>query len=235
MQNSPLATENNPLYCGHPAPDLLDYLQRRRSCPLKNMGEPGPGRAQVETILKAAARVPDHGKLFPWHFIVFDGPARAQAGALLAAAWKEENPQQAEPAKLELESGRFARAPLVIGVISRVREGKHPVWEQILSAGAACQNLCLAANALGFATNWLTEWYSYSPAFKAALGLDARDHVAGFIYIGTATGQPDERPRPDLSAITTWWQPGAALNKGAEYGQAGLGIPRAGFAIDGMD
>lgn len=220
------------LLCGAPAPALLDYLLRRRSCPLKAMTGPGPDTAQIATIIEAASRVPDHGKMFPWHFIVFTGDARAQAGQLLAAAWAQENPSQAEPAKQELEAARFLRAPAVIGVISRMREGKHPLWEQILSAGAACQNMCLAANALGFGTNWLSEWYSYSPAFKAALGLDERDHVAGFIYIGQAAAAPEERPRPDRAAITTWWQPGATLNRGDAYGMPGTGLPQAGFALD---
>lgn len=235
MQNNQPLTRPTTLYCGHKSPEMADYLGRRRSCPLKNMCGPGPDHGAIESILAAAARVPDHGKMFPWHFIVFDGDARKQAGELLAAAWREENPQQAEPAKLELEAERFMRAPLVIGVISRVREGKHPLWEQILSAGAACQNLCLAANAVGFATNWLTEWYAYSPSFKSALGLDARDHVAGFIYIGTPTAQPEERDRPDVNAITTWWTAGATLNKGETYGHPGMGLPRTGFALDTRD
>lgn len=228
MQDQKILTA---LSCGRPSAELLQYLQSRRSCPLKNMGGPGPDAAQIDTILRAAARVPDHGKMFPWHFVVFTGDARAQAGVLLADAWKAENPGQSEPAKLELESARFTRAPAVIGVISRVREGKNPLWEQILSAGAACQNLCLAANALGFGTNWLTEWYGYSPAFKTALGLDARDHVAGFVYIGTAAAAPEERDRPDLAAITTHWTPGAELNKGESYGQHGMGLPKAGFVF----
>ena len=228
---SPAPTE---LFCGTPSAEMLSYLQARRSCPLKNMGGPGPDAAQLQNILQAASRVPDHGKMFPWHFIVFNGDARAQAGALLAHAWQQENPAQAEPAKLELEAARFTRAPLVIGVISRLREGKHAFWEQILSAGAACQNLCLAANALGFGTNWLTEWYAYSPAFKTALGLDKRDHVAGFIYIGTPTTAPEERDRPDLAAITTHWTPGAALNKGDSYGLPGTGFPKAGFSVEGL-
>ena len=222
------------LFCGRREQALVSYLLARRSCPLKNMGGPGPDAAAIDTILRAAARVPDHGKMFPWHFIVFTGDARAQAGVLLAAAWAQENPQQAEPAKQELEAARFTRAPAVIAVISRLREGKHPLWEQILSAGAACQNLCLAANALGFATNWLTEWYAYSPAFKAALGLDARDHVAGFVYIGSATAAPEERDRPNMAAITTHWRPGTSLNRGEGYGLPGAGFPKAGFSINGL-
>lgn len=220
------------LLCGDPLPAMGDYLARRRSCPLKDMAAPAPSPAQIEDILQSAARVPDHGKMFPWHFIVFSGAARKQAGILLREAWAQENPQQAEPAKLELEAERFLRAPLVIGVVSRVREGKHPLWEQILSAGAACQNLCLAANARGYATNWLTEWYSYSPAFKTALGLDARDHMAGFVYIGTATTTPAERDRPAMAAITTHWKPGIALNKGDHYGLPGMGFPPAGFDLE---
>ena len=228
---SPAPTE---LFCGTPSAEMLSYLQARRSCPLKNMGGPGPDAAQIQNILQAASRVPDHGKMFPWHFIVFNGDARAQAGGLLASAWQQENPAQAEPAKLELEAARFTRAPLVIGVVSRLREGKHAFWEQILSAGAACQTLCLAANALGFGTNWLTEWYAYSPTFKSALGLDKRDHVAGFIYIGTPATAPEERDRPDLTAITTHWTPGTALNKGDSYGLPGTGFPKAGFSVEGL-
>jgi nitroreductase len=221
--------ESAPLYTGRPSAETLDYLLRRRSLPLKQMGGPGPSRAQVETMLCAAMRVPDHGKMFPWYFIVLEGEARAEAGKLLAAAWREEQPQQAEPAKLDLEAERFLRAPCVVIAVSHVREGKKPQWEQVLSGGASCFSLCLAANALGFGTNWLTEWYSYSPAFARALGLAAQDRIAGCIYIGTALEAPEERPRPDPAALTTFWQPGAALNTGPDYGHPGMGFPRAGY------
>jgi nitroreductase len=210
------------------SPEMLDYLLRRRSVSVKLLGGPGPSAEQVKTMLGAAMRVPDHGKMFPWYFVVFTGAARAQAGELLKKAWLAEEPQAA-PAKLELEAERFTRAPLVIAVISRVREGKHPQWEQILSAGAACHNLCLAANALGFGANWLTEWYAYSETFRRDLGLDGRDHIAGFIYIGTPKETPEERARPEAEKIVTYWEPGAALNKGEGYGIAGMGIPRAGY------
>lgn len=214
-----------------PSPDTLDYLLRRRSVPLKELAGPGPDPAQIGTILRAASRVPDHGRLFPWHFIVFTGDARMQAGELLRRAWLIEEPD-ASPAKLDLEAERFLRAPTVIAVISRIREGKHPAWEQILSAGAACHSLCLAANALGFGANWLTEWYSYSAAFREALGLDGRDNVAGFIYIGTPLQTPAERDRPDTGAITTFWAPGTTLNKGESYGHPGTGLPRQGFSYN---
>jgi nitroreductase len=123
------------------------------------------------------------------------------------------------------------RAPVVIAVISRLREGKHPLWEQILSAGAACQNLCLAANALGFGTHWITEWCAYNEKFRAALGLDERDNIAGFIYIGTPEERPEERDRPDMKEIVTYWQPGKELNKGKNYGHPGMGLPRAGVTF----
>lgn len=218
------------LTAAKPSPALIDYLLTRRSCAVKTLAEPGPDAAQIRTMLQAASRVPDHGKLFPWYFVVLAGDNRRTAGALLARAWKDTYPD-AEPAKLELESERFLRAPVVIAVVSRMREGKKPLWEQILSAGAACQNLILAANALGFGTNWVTEWYATNPVFRALLGLDARDHVAGFIYIGTPSEQPVERDRPALDEIVTFWAEGATLNKGENYGQPGTGFPAAGFDL----
>lgn len=210
--------------------ELLEYLEKRRSVSIKLLTEPGPGRAQIQKILGAAMRVPDHGKMFPWHFIVFEGEARKQAGELLKKAWLAEEPG-AQPAKLDFEAERFMRAPVVIAVVSRVREGKNPLWEQILSAGAATQNLCLAANALGFGTCWVTEWYGYSETFRKSLGLDERDNIAGFIYIGTPSQMPEERDRPDPARITTFWKLDAKLNNGADYGQNGMGLPRKGFTF----
>ncbi|HPQ51347.1 MAG TPA: nitroreductase family protein, partial [Alphaproteobacteria bacterium] len=139
-----------------------------------------------------------------------------------------ENPDTV-PAKLDLEAERFLRAPLVIAVVSRIREGKHPQWEQFLSSGAACYNLCLAANAMGYGSNWLTEWYSYSPIFKKLMGLDQQDHFAGFIYIGTTTEQNEERERPDLKKIVTYWSKDTiSLNKGEGYGILKAGFPDSG-------
>lgn len=219
------------IFTGKPCPATLDYLLRRRSASIKSLREPGPSPEQIDTILKAGMRIPDHGRMFPWYFVVFAGDARRAAGELLRRAWLTEEPDAA-PAKLDLEAERFLRAPLVIGVISRWREGKHPLWEQMLSAGAACQNICLAANALGFGSNWVTEWYAYNPAFRQALGLDERDNVAGFIYIGTPAEQPAERDRADPAAVVTHWQhPDQPLNKGPAYGQPGIGLPRAGFDL----
>lgn len=203
---------------------VLDYVLRRRSTPVRTLGDPGPDAGQVETILRAAARVPDYGKLYPWHFVVFSGAARAQAGEILRQAWVVREPQ-ASAEKLDLEAARFLRAPVVVGVVSRLRAGKACVWEQSLSAGAVCQTLCLCANALGFGTNWLTEWYAYDPIFRAGIGLDDRDRVAGFIYIGTPTEPPQERERPDVSALTTLWMPGAKLKNGQIYDRPDVPMP----------
>lgn len=207
---------------------LTDFLLKRRSSKLGMLNEPGPSKADIETILKIASRVPDHGKYAPWYFIVFDGESRKEAGELLREAYASENPDTPS-AKLDLEAERFLRAPLVIAVVSRIKPGKHAQWEQILSAGAACMNLCLAANSLGYGSNWLTEWYSYSPKFKSALGIDANDNIAGFIYIGTPNGTHEERERPALENIATYWENGKALNKGDEYGMPDKGIPKPGF------
>jgi nitroreductase len=228
---SPSGIENlSPIYSGKEEEIVADYLAHRRSCPLKNMGKDGPSNEQTLEILRLAARVPDHGKLFPWYFIVLSGDDRITAGAHAAKAWAHENPDQAEPAKLELEAEKFTRAPTIIAVVSRIRDGKAPQWEQILSAGALCQNLCLAANAKGFGTNWLTEWYSFSPKFKELMGLDERDHFAGFIYIGNVETIPEERPRPDLEEIINWGAD-APLKKGDAYNQDKFGIPKAGFEL----
>jgi nitroreductase len=206
----------------------IDSLLTRRSTAIKNIAEPGPSPDQIQTILRAASRVPDHNKLAPWWFVVFEGETRAKFGEVLRKAYLKEDPEAA-PAKLDLEAERFLRAPLVIAVISRIKEGKAPQWEQILSAGAACHNLCLAANALGFASNWISEWTAFNKDVRAAIGCDDRDTIAGFIYIGTQTEKPEERERPDLENIVSHWSDGYTPNKGDQYGKAQFGIPQTGF------
>lgn len=208
---------------------LLNFLKNRRSSKVATLSAPAPTAEQLQEILTIGARVPDHGKYHPWYFVVFEGDERAEIGAHLRTAFAAENPDAA-PAKLDLEAERFLRAPMVVAVVSRIREGKNSEWEQILSSGAACYNLCLAANAMGFGTNWLTEWYTYSPTFKKLMGLDEHDHFAGFIYIGTSAEKQDDRERPDLSKIVTYWSRKThALNKGEGYGQVGKGMPPKGF------
>ena len=214
--------------------DVLRYLQGRRSCPLNLMDADAEIPTQdIEQILRLASRVPDHGRLYPWYFVVLQGKNRRKMGEILRTAYRHEDPDASEE-KLDIEAARFLRAPLVIIVVSRMRQGAKPLWEQILSSGAACFNLSLAANALGYGTNWLSEWYSYNPVFKEALGLDARDHIAGAIHIGPLKDeQPEERPRPDLDELVTWWEPGAALKKGELYNKDTMGLPHAGFILPG--
>lgn len=167
------------------------------------MTGPGPSKEQLALILKAAARVPDHGKLFPWRFIVFEGEGRARMGVVLADAQKALG---ADEKTIALERERFLRAPVVVGVVSRVTPGiKIPEWEQMLSAGAVCQNMLVAAHALGFVANWITEWCAYDANVAKALGLSAGERVAGFIYIGTSAVTLEDRPRPEMDEIVRWF------------------------------
>lgn len=184
----------------------IEHLLTRRSVSARLLGEPGPNEVELEKILKAATRVPDHGKIHPWRFLLIRGDARKTLGKVLRAAYPDQEPDASE-AKLDLESERFTRAPLVIAVISSViTPHKIPEWEQTLSVGAVCINLLSAALALGFGANWLTEWYAYHPKVRAALGLAAHEKIAGFIYIGTASERPEDRPRPELAQVVSEWR-----------------------------
>jgi len=184
-------------------PDALDLLKTRRSVKPMDLAEPGPTASELETILTVASRVPDHGKLTPWRFVVFEGDARLEAGETIAAAFQADHPE-ANGDQLEFERKRLARAPLVIAVVSRA--GPHvkiPEWEQVLSAGAAAMNLVHAAYALGFAANWITEWYAYDRRVLDKLGVAPHERIAGFVHIGRPARPPDERDRPALANIVT--------------------------------
>ena len=186
--------------------ETVELLLRRRSAKAAMLAEPGPTQAELETILTAASRVPDHKKLEPWRFILFEGDARAAFGRVLLKACLAEEKETPSAMRLETERTRLLRAPTVIAVVSRVTPTPGaPEWEQVLSCGAACFNLCLAANALGFGTCWITEWYSYSAGVRAALRLAANERLAGFVYIGTAKEQQPDRDRPQLGKIVTRW------------------------------
>jgi nitroreductase len=181
---------------------VLGLLSKRRSVKPDLLLAPPPSPAEIETILTLAARVPDHKKLAPWRFIVFEGDARARAGEIFAEACQTEDQEPPSAKRLELERGRFLRSPLVIAVVSRVVERPGaPEWEQVLSAGASAFNLCVAANALGYGTCWITEWIAYSPLVKAKLGLGANERFAGFVYIGTPQHPAADRDRPALADI----------------------------------
>jgi nitroreductase len=139
--------------------------------------------------------------------MVFEGEARARFGDVLARVLTAEDKEAPSPVRLETERSRFLRAPLVVAVISRVMPVTGaPEWEQILSAGAAAMNLCVAANALGFGTCWITEWYAYSAGVSTALGLGANERIAGFVYIGTVRERQPDRERPALADVVTRWQ-----------------------------
>jgi len=186
---------------------MLDLLLSRRSVKAAQMREPGPEREELDKILTAATRVPDHKKLVPWRFIVFEGDARARFGHVLAKACSLEDEMEPSPMRLQTERERFMRAPVVVALISSLKDKPGvPELEQTLSCGAAGQNLCLAANALGYGTNWLTEWVATSPYIAQALELSKRERIAGFIYIGTPTARQPDRDRPDLASVVSRWQ-----------------------------
>ena len=181
-------------------PRLLDVLARRRSTPAQALGLPGPSPEQVRDIIAVGARSPDHGKLAPWRFVILDpGPKAALVARLETLAARQPNPEQAA-AKL----AKLASAPVSILVISRpVESPKVPEWEQILSSGAVCTLMLLAAGALGFGANWITDWYSYDPEATALLGLQPGERVTGFIHVGTPKDAPLERARPDVDSLIT--------------------------------
>ena len=167
-------------------PEALDLLKTRRSVKPMEMTGPTPSSAQIDTLLTVASRVPDHGKLTPWRFIVFEGDARLSIGEKLAEIFRKDNPQ-ATAEQIEFEKNRLARAPLVVAVVSRAAPHvKIPEWEQLMSAGAAAMNLVTAAHAQGFAASWLTEWYAYDRRVLDALGLAPHEKIAGFVHIGLA-------------------------------------------------
>jgi len=184
-------------------PDALDLLKTRRSVKPMELAGPAPSAAELDTLITIAARVPDHGKLKPWRFIVFEGEARNAAGDVIAEVFRTDNPE-ATADQIAFERARLARAPLVIAVVSRAAPHvKIPEWEQQLSAGAAAMNLTNAAHAMGFAASWITEWYAYDRRVLARLGLTASERIAGFVHIGRPATPPEDRDRPKLDEIVT--------------------------------
>ena len=186
----------------------LALLRSRRSARPRDLIAPGPDAAALREILSLAMRVPDHGKLHPWRFVHVARDRRAAFAALLDTAYRVDNPA---PGRLELEANqRFAhQAPeLIVALFSPTEGHKIPLWEQQLSCGAACFNLELAALARGFAAGWVTGWAAYSPAVLAAFG-QPHERIAGFIFLGTAGAELEERARPDFDAVASEWRPGS--------------------------
>lgn len=184
---------------------VMNFLHSRKSASAKAMAAPGPTTAQLAEILSCAVRVPDHGKLTPWRFIVFEGDARQRFGAVLRQRWSVLNPSHGADT-LEFAANLFMRAPTVVVVVSSTApHPKIPEWEQLLSAAAVCQNLLLAATALGVGCQWNTDWLAYDTEITKAMGLAAHEKVVAVMYLGTPTAALEDRPRPDAMALTTRW------------------------------
>lgn len=182
----------------------LSLLKTRRSGKPRDLVAPGPSPQQLREILAIAARTPDHGKLAPWRFVIVRADQRDALAGTLVAAYRAERPQAA---RLEIEAiEQFARqAPCLVVALSAPRPESHiPLWEQELSAGAACMNMLHATHAMGFAGGWLTGWATYSDMVRDAFGA-APERIAGFLFLGTPGRALDERPRPDLDSIVREW------------------------------
>ena len=185
------------------SPETVAFLARRRSASAMTLTAPGPDSARLTDLLRLAMRVPDHGKLAPWRFIVLQGEAKAAFAERITAL----APSQANPAKATAALRKLTRPPVCVAVISRHLPGEIPEWEQRQSAAAVCHQLLLAASALGWGANWITDWYSYDPRALEILGVGPDEKVAGYLYLGTVTEQPQERQRPEATALTSFWSP----------------------------
>jgi nitroreductase len=181
------------------------FVATRRSGKPRDMAAPGPSADQLHAILASAIRVPDHGKLAPWRFVIVEDDRRAAFAALLQRAYRDQKP---EPGRAEIDAiEQFAhQAPSLVVVLSKPAHASQiPIWEQELSAGAACMNLLVATHAAGFVGGWLTGWAAYSPLVRDAFG-EGDEKIAGFMFIGSPTRALEERPRPDYDQVVRTWQ-----------------------------
>lgn len=182
------------------APEVLRFLARRRSASAVTLAEPAPSATELQALLNLAVRVPDHGKLSPWRFILLEGDAKTRYAAKLEAL-----AQSRGDSKSAAKLGKLRIPPMGIAVVSSPRPSEIPEWEQLLSAGAVCTTLLYAAQALGYGANWITDWYAYDAKAKEILGLSPSEQVAGFIFIGTPAEPPLERERPLAAALVQGW------------------------------
>ncbi len=186
---------------------VIDLLLRRRSVLAKNLAEPGPNAEQLQTILAAGLRVPDHGRVEPWRIQVLHKTAQASLADVCREVFERENPT-ANETLIEAEHARMQRSPVLLVVSSHPdpqRFDKIPALEQLLSAGALCQNMLIAAQALGFGAQWVTDWPAYHPDIRTALGHSADTEIVGFVHVGTPPEPPRERARPDPETIISEW------------------------------
>ena len=186
---------------------VIDFLLKRKSPPISQIKEPGPDRAQLLEMIRIATRVPDHGLLEPWRFILYEGDARVKAGEFFARRIAEiEGPVTEQ--RIAQEQARFARAPVVVGVVSSPKPHERiPEWEQFLSGGNAAFSLVLAAHAFGFGANWVSNWYSSDAKSREFLGLLPHERAIGFVHIGTVSAAIPDRPRPDPASVLTEFTP----------------------------
>ena len=184
------------------SPQTLAFLARRRSAAALTLGPPAPSNEELATLLRLATRVPDHGKLTPWRFVILHGGAKQRfIEGLQAIAARRDDGE-----KLKVKLGKIKAPPLTIAVVSRTSPGDIPEWEQRLSSGAVCMTMIIAAQAMGYGANWITDWYAYDEEAGRLLGLGEGERVAGFVHLGTSAEVPLERVRPDPAAITSEWQ-----------------------------
>ena len=182
---------------------VLTFLKSRKSASAKAMTGPGPSKAQMDEILEIAVRVPDHGKLAPWRFILIEGEGRATIGEGFAQVWAKNNPSHGAES-LDFQRGLFMRAPVILVVVSTAAvHGKIPVLEQQMSSAAVCYNAVLAATALGFDAQWQSDWVAYDEAAKPVMAVGPHEKISGIIYIGTSSVPLEDRPRPDVSTLLT--------------------------------
>jgi len=187
-----------------PSAEVLDRLFHRRSAPAPTLTAPGPSGDEIELLIKIGLRVPDHGKIGPWRIVRFTTEAKAKlVETLVTLAQSQTEAKKAEVALLKMSTP----PEMLLVVSSPIQPHKIPLWEQQLSAAAVCQNLLIAAGAMGYGANWITDWYSYDAEAKALMGLSPDENVAGFIYLGTPNEAPLERDRPNYDERISWWQP----------------------------
>lgn len=201
------AFDTTPHEFGKPLPqkasgEVLEALFNRRSAPAPTLGLPGPSPEEMDLLIRIGLRVPDHGKIGPWRVVRFTPEAKAKVVEKLKALAESRGDKKDAGALIKMST-----PPQMLMVVSApLQPHKIPLWEQQLSAAAVCQNLLIAAGAMGYGANWITDWYAYDAEARAILGVTPDENVAGFVYLGTPTEPPLERERPDYDARISWWE-----------------------------